>query len=107
MTTLLKCGSLKKGSQSLVSFVKDVVTQKLQVKLGFMVGGKINYVSNKEGENISRLSDINSRVCSLAGRFDGLVGVENRAPFGFFCRIGYSESPWARSTRKELIDLMK
>jgi hypothetical protein len=58
-------------------------------------------------EEISRSSDINRRVHSVANAFEELVGTEEQAAFAFFCRIGYSDPPWSRSTRKELKSLMR
>lgn len=58
------------------------------------------------GEPISAVAGINRALATLARQFEALAGVDAQASFGFFCRVGTSAPPTARSTRKALADLM-
>lgn len=58
------------------------------------------------GRPISALPAIDRGARSLAARFDALAGAEAGAPFAFFCRVGNSSEPAARSIRKEVGDLL-
>lgn len=61
----------------------------------------------REGERISRLPEIDRAAHALAERFEALCGARPDEPFAFFCRIGESATPRARSTRKPLASLMR
>ena len=60
----------------------------------------------RRGRSISAAPGIDSGAARLAANFESIAGVDAAAPFAFFCRVGAGNSPWARSLRRELGDLM-
>lgn len=58
------------------------------------------------GKSISTAPQIDSAASSLAARFDALTGSTRADEFCFFCRVGYSDRPKSRSTRKAVADLL-
>ena len=60
----------------------------------------------RAGKPISSLPAIEPAARALAQRFESLSGALPEDPFAFFCRVGVSDAPSARSVRKELKDLM-
>lgn len=60
----------------------------------------------RAGKTISMLAGINSRLLSVARRFEKLIGAKETDPVVFFCRIGHSVKPDSRSTRMNVDELM-
>ncbi|WP_428828153.1 nitroreductase family protein [Azonexus sp. IMCC34842] len=60
----------------------------------------------QDGREISGKASINEGAMSLAERFEYLASANRQSGFSFFCRVGTSERPSARSVRKELPNLM-
>lgn len=60
----------------------------------------------RAGVKISAREEINGAAAVLADRFERAVGAAETDPFAFFCRVGCSASPRARSLRKNLRDLL-
>lgn len=60
----------------------------------------------RSGKDISAKSDCNERAKLLSDKFERLADAEGRDDFAFFCRVGNSDVPRSRSTRKALRDLM-
>jgi nitroreductase family protein len=61
----------------------------------------------RAGRSVSASPEIDRRVLSLAHRLEALVGAKDDDALLFFCRIGRSDVPDARSIRKDLRDLME
>lgn len=55
---------------------------------------------------LSRLPEINERVAALASRLETIAEAGPDDAFLFFCRVGVSQTPESRSTRKNLGELM-
>ena len=62
------------------------------------------YVQDRR--EISGKASINEGATSLAQQFEYLASASRQSGFSFFCRVGISEQPSARSVRKELRNLM-
>ena len=59
----------------------------------------------RSGRNFSIDPEIAARAQTLAKRFEDVANAAESDDFSFFCRIGKSPVPLARSTRKNLTDL--
>ena len=60
----------------------------------------------RSGKKFSLLPDIDRQIKSLTESFEKLAAVNDVDSFSFFCRVGQRTSPWSRSIRKNLHDLM-
>jgi hypothetical protein len=60
----------------------------------------------RSGQSISAQGGIDPAAATLADAFQSLAGAGASDPFGFFCRVGISPEPRARSVRKSLQDLL-
>ncbi|MCB1939479.1 MAG: molybdopterin biosynthesis protein MoeY, partial [Rhodocyclaceae bacterium] len=61
----------------------------------------------RTGDPISRQAEVESGVRDVARAFETLLGISESDPVGFFCRIGVSRGPTARSLRLPIDDLMR
>ncbi|MBS0513294.1 MAG: nitroreductase family protein [Proteobacteria bacterium] len=59
----------------------------------------------RAGRSVSVLEGLNRRVGSLAGQIGKLMGPAGSAGLVFICRVGVSDTPISRSTRKDLDEL--
>ena len=60
----------------------------------------------RSGRTFSALPSLADKARQLAERFEKLAAVPQDAHFAFFCRVGESKAPRARSIRKPLSDLL-
>lgn len=60
----------------------------------------------RAGRSISSVPDIDGRAAALAERLEGLGKIDCGDKLVFMCRVGSSSGPDARSTRKDLAQLM-
>lgn len=59
------------------------------------------------GRPISSAPGIDSAASRLVARLGAISGADAKVPFAFFCRVGTGAVPFARSLRKDLVDLMR
>ena len=60
----------------------------------------------RAGREFSALPGIGDRARALAARFEAIAGAKEDDCFSFFCRVGRSRPPHARSLRKALDELI-
>jgi hypothetical protein len=56
----------------------------------------------RAGRSFSALPGTEDRALKLAARFENIAGAKADERFSFFCRVGQSRSPYARSLRRAL-----
>ena len=61
---------------------------------------------SRSGRKFSAVPELAVRAEKLTERFEQLAGASPDTHFAFFCRVGESKPPWARSIRKSLSDLL-
>ncbi|MCB1957109.1 MAG: hypothetical protein KDG55_15625 [Rhodocyclaceae bacterium] len=60
----------------------------------------------REAISFSSRADLAKAAAHLADEFEALAGVDDSTPIGFFCRVGASSRPDARSVRKSVGELL-